>query len=359
MRTLLSYIFLVSVSRLAFGQLAEPLQFQDKIHDFGEVAEHNGSVTHEFSFLNKSARPVVILSVQPSCGCTTPGWFKEPIAPGKTGFIKASFDPRGRPGYFNKSLTVSTDLDANAIVLQIKGNVVDNKSETGPSDLVIENGNLRFRNSSFNVGKVFINKEPTWVEFPFYNNGTDSVKLLEVITPSHIKLNIPKFILPHSSGKIKISYDARIQGQYGFCTNHIVIKTNDPAKPEKPFVVYATVEEFFAVLTAEERSKAPSLVVSQFELDMGKMRMGVEVMRSVRFKNKGNKELHVRHIQSNCSCLVVTSFQFSLKPGEETSIEFKFDPTGREGLQNKALTIYSNDPVNPVQRITVKGFIEN
>jgi hypothetical protein len=48
-----------------------------------------------------------------------------------------------------------------------------------------------------------------------------------------------------------------------------------------------------------------------------------------------------------------------LKPNEEATIEFRFDPTGREGLQNKALTIYANDPVNPVQRILVKGYIEN
>ena len=128
------------------------------------MPEHNGPVVYEFSFVNKGTRAISILTVQPSCGCTTPGWSKEPIAPGKTGVIKASFDPNGRPGYFNKSLTVSTDLDTNPIVLLIKGNVIDKKSERGPYDLVIVNGNLRLRNSSFNVGKVLINREPSAVD---------------------------------------------------------------------------------------------------------------------------------------------------------------------------------------------------
>jgi len=359
MRNLFLFIFFLSISQFAFGQLAEPLKFQEKIHDFGDVAEHNGSVVHEFSFLNKSTRPLIILAVQPSCGCTTPGWSKEPIAPGKTGFIKASFDPRGRPGYFNKSLSVSTDLDGNMIVLQIKGNVVDKKLETGPYDLVVENGNLRFRNSSFNVGKLFINKEAVTVDFPTYNNGGDSIRFLEVVSPSHIKLNLPTAIPPNSPGKIRITYDAKLAGQYGFSTNTILIKTNDKLQPEKSFAVYATVEEYFSALTVEEQAKSPVLSVDNYELDLGKILTTAVVVRSVKIKNRGKKELQIRFAQSNCSCLVSDVRKMNLKPGEETMIEFRFDPTNREGLQNKALTIYSNDPVNPVQRITVKGFIDN
>ncbi len=340
-------------------QVAEPLFFQDKSHDFGDVVEQNGPVMNEFIFFNKSTQPITILSVQPSCGCTTPGWTKEPIAPGKSGLIKASFDPKGRPGYFNKSLTVSTDFEGATIILQIKGNVIDKKSETGPYDLVVEKGNLRFRNTSFNVGKVFINRENPGVEFPLYNNGNDSIKILEVIAPPHIKLFYPKVLPPKSSAKFSIVYRANVEGKYGFCTNSVTIKTTDKMLPEKQFPVYATVEEYFASLTPEEQSKAPSLIVNDYQLDFGKIRNGVEVSRLLKVRNKGKKDLIIRHVQSNCTCLVVNFSSMKLKPNEEATIEFRFDPTGREGLQNKALTIYANDPVNPVQRILVKGYIEN
>ncbi len=82
-----------------------------------------GPAIHEFTFINNSSRAIKILKVQASCGCTTPDWSKDPIAPGKSGFIQASFNPVGRPGYFNKSLTVTTDFDSNPIILQIKGQV--------------------------------------------------------------------------------------------------------------------------------------------------------------------------------------------------------------------------------------------
>jgi Protein of unknown function (DUF1573) len=342
-----------------FAQLAEPLQFQDKSHDFGEIAEQNGLAIYEFSFLNKSTRPVKILTVQPSCGCTTPGWFKEPVAPGKTGFIKASFDPKGRQGYFNKSLTVTTDLDGNSIVLQIKGTVIDNKEEKKPYDLVIENGSLRLRNSSFNVGKVFVNKETSPAEFPMYNAGKDTLKFLEVISPRYIKVNVPKSIAPDTKSSIKISYDAKLRNQYGFTSDNVLFNTNDKTQPEKSFSVYATTEEFFPILSPEEQAKAPVLNFETYTIDMGKLRKGIDFQRTIKFKNKGKKELVIRYVQSNCSCLVSKTTTSSLKPMEESSLQITFTSDGRDGLQNKAVTIYSTDPANPVQRITLTGEIEN
>ncbi len=347
------------LNQVAFAQLAEPIQFQDKTHDFGEIGESNGLAVYEFSFLNKSTRPVKILTVQPSCGCTTPGWSKEPIAPGKTGFIKASFDPHGRPGYFNKSLTVSTDLDGNSIVLQIKGTVVDKKEEKGPYDLVIENGNLRLRNSSFNVGKAFINKETSPVAFPIYNAGKDTLKFLEVISPKYITVEVPKSIAPNTKNEIKISYDAKLRNQFGFTSDNVLLKTNDKTQPDKSFSVYATTEEFFPILSPEEQAKAPILNFETYTVDMGKLRKGIDFQRTIKFKNKGKKELIIRYVQSNCSCLLGKPTSLTLKPMEEGALKVTFTTDGRDGLQNKAVTIYSTDSMNPVQRITLMGEIEN
>lgn len=341
---------------LSVGQLVEPIQFQDKTYDFGDVPEMEGAVKYEFTFTNRADRPIKILSVQPSCGCTTLGWTKEPVEPGKTGVVKASFDPKGRPGYFNKSLTIATDFDANPIVLQIKGNVVDRKLDKGPYDLVVENGSLRFRNSSFNVGKVFINKPASVTEYPVYNAGNDTVKLLQVQAPNHLKVTMAP-LPPHSRGVLKITFDARLKNQFGFITDGFILTTNDRSKAEKPFTFYATVEESFGALTPEEQAKSPLLVVDNYQVDMGRIRNAIAVKRTMKFKNKGKKDLQVRFAQSNCTCLVVKLGKKMLKPNEDAELEMTLDPTGREGLQNKAITIYSTDPINPVQRILVKGYI--
>src|SRR4051812_29732805 len=102
MKNILS-VFFVLASTLLFAQQSKPIVFKDEIHDFGTIAEEGGPVTYDFSFTNNSNRAIKILTVQASCGCTTPDWTKEIVQPGKNGFIKASYNPKGRPGFFNKS----------------------------------------------------------------------------------------------------------------------------------------------------------------------------------------------------------------------------------------------------------------
>lgn len=89
--------------------------------DFGKIKQGT-PVTHEFKFTNQGAVPLIITNVQPSCGCTTPDWSGEPIPPGGKGFIKATFNA-GSMGAFNKSVTVTANIDGGTMQLFIKGEV--------------------------------------------------------------------------------------------------------------------------------------------------------------------------------------------------------------------------------------------
>jgi len=95
----------------------------DAVHDFGDIKESEGSVFHTFTVLNNGELPLVITRVVPSCGCTTPEWSQEPIAPGKTGNIKVSYDPKNRPGPFAKTVSVYSNGKTGNYVLTIKGDV--------------------------------------------------------------------------------------------------------------------------------------------------------------------------------------------------------------------------------------------
>ncbi|MGC4023668.1 MAG: DUF1573 domain-containing protein [Cyclobacteriaceae bacterium] len=345
-------IVFVFVNQWLLAQLAEPLTFRERIHDFGNIMEKDGSVSFEFIVSNKSTRPVKITNVQPSCGCTTPDWTKNSIAVGSTGFIKASFDPTGRPGYFDKTLTVTTDWDGQPVVLHIKGNVVDPEKENDPALFTIENGSLRLKSSSFNLGKIFINKEPEALSFPIRNAGKDSVHFTGTVSPRYIKVLTPKAIGPNQLGQVKITFNGPLKGQYGFTSENIELKTDDQVQPNKSFSVYATVEEYFPKLTDAELAKAPVLALSANMINFGNVKAGVTLDREIKISNTGKSELIIRHAQSNCSCLTITPGPRRIKPGQDTSFKISLNTEGRSGPQNKSVTIYSNDPQNPVQRIT-------
>jgi len=98
----------------------ENLQFVSDNHDFGIIPE-GPNAEYVFQFKNTGKEPIVISRVQPSCGCTVPDWSKDPILPGKTGFVKASYGSQGRPGHFEKSMTVFSN--AGTKMVSFKGTV--------------------------------------------------------------------------------------------------------------------------------------------------------------------------------------------------------------------------------------------
>ena len=93
-------------------------------HDFGQIKEADGKVTHTFVISNQGEAPLVLTRVIASCGCTTPDWTKEPIPAGKTGEIKITFDPKNRPGPFAKTISVYSNGKTGSFILTIRGEVL-------------------------------------------------------------------------------------------------------------------------------------------------------------------------------------------------------------------------------------------
>lgn len=93
-------------------------------HDFGDIKEADGPVSYTFKIKNEGEVPLVVTRVVASCGCTTPEWTKEPIGTGKTGDIKVTYNPKGRPGPFTKPISIYSNGKEGSYIITIKGNVI-------------------------------------------------------------------------------------------------------------------------------------------------------------------------------------------------------------------------------------------
>lgn len=124
----LSLIVLFAVlGSVAFAQQKPEMAFEKTEHNFGTIQEEIGAVTTQFEFTNTGKSPLIIQRVSASCGCTTPSYTREPVLPGKKGTISAKYSTTARPGTFNKSITVYTNVPDTVYVLRIKGNVIPKK----------------------------------------------------------------------------------------------------------------------------------------------------------------------------------------------------------------------------------------
>lgn len=108
------------------------IKFESTSYDFGMINESGGPVTHEFVFTNTGKGNLVIHSAKAECGCTTPEYPEQPIAPGKSGKIKVTYNPLGRPGGFTKVVTVRTNGSPSKVTLKIRGTVK-------PSSVTLDN----------------------------------------------------------------------------------------------------------------------------------------------------------------------------------------------------------------------------
>jgi hypothetical protein len=127
MKTALRLIFglLILLAPAAAQAAAPTVVFDTDTHNFGNIKATGGPVSYEYTFTNTGTEPLVIVSVtNGGCGCTTPSFPKAPVAPGKTGKIKITFNPVGRKGEFNREVKVRTNGTPKRIGLKFSGVVI-------------------------------------------------------------------------------------------------------------------------------------------------------------------------------------------------------------------------------------------
>ncbi len=93
--------------------------------DLGELIQGNPG-TASFKLTNDGTEPLVIATAKASCGCTNLSYAKDPILPGKTIVISATYNAASL-GDFAKTITITTNASDQPVILVIKGKVVEKK----------------------------------------------------------------------------------------------------------------------------------------------------------------------------------------------------------------------------------------
>jgi len=98
------------------------VEVENATYTFGEAKEGD-KVTHEYAFTNTGKTPLIISSVNASCGCTTPNYPKQPIKPGESAKIEVVFDTQNQPGMQHKVITMYSNAHPSQTIFHLKGEV--------------------------------------------------------------------------------------------------------------------------------------------------------------------------------------------------------------------------------------------
>ncbi len=356
---LMSMLLLISMG--VFAQQAV-ITFTHKEHNFGKIDEAGGKVSTVFEFKNEGMEPLVLSNVRASCGCTTPTWTRTPIEPGQTGTITVTYNPNGRPGRFQKTVTITSNATTPTVKLYIKGEVIPKQAK--PADKYpVKIGALSVNKNSLSYGIVMDDASKT--QSIEYANLTDKPITVEVLVNEHDKFIVAEAsleqIAPKQTGKIVVKFDGKACKEYGTISRNIYVMVNGKQvlSDDYKITINATLRENFSKLTAEQRQQAPIIELTQ-KVDLGTLKMGAKQTHKLNIKNAGVNPLILRKIACrNAEYLSFKLAKSTLKGGKTTTLAITLNTAElKPGNYTRQIEVISNDPNRSRQFVTLTWKVE-
>ena len=336
------------------------ITFEKTEHDFGKINEGDGRVSVDFEFKNEGMAPLILSNVRASCGCTTPAWTKEPVEPGQSGKITVTYNPNGRPGRFQKTVTITSNASEATKKVYIKGEVIPKQAKP-VNKYTLAVGDLNMKTKLLDLG-VIRKGETRSGELEYTNltkeehNVDLAVNQAETFLINQVTLPTVK---PNEVGKFVFAIDTKKTRLYGPVEVYAYVVVDGKRDITEPFqlTIKADIEEDFSALSVEAKQNAPILEVPE-TIELGKVAAGKVLKHVFPVKNSGVNPLEVRRAYS-ADKSIRTKTPKAIKSGKKGAVSLEIDTKGLQaGTYSRELIIITNDYLNPRKKVTIKWSVE-
>jgi hypothetical protein len=362
-------LFFLSFPGIVIAQKSTELYIDEPTHDFGAIAEADGLASHTFIIKNTGADPLVITRVTASCGCTRPDWTKSPIEPGSSGEVTISYNPKGRPGPFHKSVAIVSNAKNKRTLLYVKGNVTTKPAiATQPEISYPYNiGPLKLQTKTIHYNSIRPG-ETGEETIPIRNESEHPLTIHIGKLPNYLAAEAsPPTLQPGETGEIQLSFSTDKAKRMGRIHTAVPVEVESAEKKKKTegkIEVAANVIDNFAKLSAADKAKAPAIQFSSTLIDFGTLPeksgaiipfIGGSGKESEIFTitNTGKSVLSVYSVSADNELIAISGGKKELKPG--ATVEYKVSIRPKE-IKTKIETfihVVCNDPNGPVRLIKV------
>jgi hypothetical protein len=133
---------------------------------------------------------------------------------------------------------------------------------------------------------------------------------------------------------------------------------------------FLTATLFISILSLQALSqektseKAPQLPLPRLELaggttfDFGDIYRGQKATHLFTIKNAGNDTLLIKNVSASCGCTAAMASENVVPPKSTSRLNVTFSSEGYGGRVHKTVTVESNDPLNPVQRVNITANVQ-
>lgn len=352
--------FILCVLCATAASAQESLTFDPAVWDFGSIEEADGPVSHTFTGRNVSDRPLVILDVTTTCGCTVPRFSRQPVLPNAETQITVSYDPANRPGAFERTLWIYSSERKRIATLTVRGHVVPRKKSIEELYPVDAGNGLRL--TSTLCAFTYIYPGVRMQSAIGCINTSDHPIAIELRPDPEIRSGLlqaeaPQRLAPGARGQINLAYLIPAAApRYGTLRDALELYVDGRSRGVT-IVAHGIGADNPAEMPEE---RAPRSEVSTNVLKFGTVRHGAPMQTlPLVLSNTGRGELIVRAVE--CGKALSTSLEAGMKipAGGSRTVEVLLDPREADyGARSSFLLLITNDPVRPMRRIRATAVVE-
>ena len=332
------------------------ISWDKTVHDFGDISTKDGPQSCTFTLTNKGTEPIVIFEVVSSCGCTGVEWTREPLQPGQSGTISATYKNEDGANSFDKTLTVYISGVKKPVILRLRGVVHAEKKSLselygaqklgafGIKDRQLKTANLKQgQRTSETVYVANLSGKPIRVGF------ADVAPQLQLSVE-------PNPIEPQSIATLSytVASDPALYGRNVYEATPVI----DGKKAAAPIRVTTWTLADFSTWGPAERENAPLPVFEASTFNFNVVEAGKTVEAVFTCSNTGPSPFHVYRIDTEDPALSVTEPLPDLESGKKGSVRFSLDtsrlPKGETVIM---ISLTTNAPLRPLINLFVAGEI--
>ena len=335
--------------------LAEGVEIDKTIHDFGDILVSDGPQHCTFRLRNTGKEPLTILQVVTSCGCTEAQWTREEIPPQGEGSISVTYKNEDGPIPFDKTLTVYLTNPKKPLLLHIRGCVHEKKKSLAELYGGCRRGDLGMKEDNIKVGNMEQDESRSG-EALVANLGHKPLRVAFADTDPQLTLSVEPNPIPAGKTAVltyTVRADRAIWGKRTHCATPVL-----NGKPQGPAIgFWAITKENFNAWTQEERNNAAHPIFDESTVSFDTVSSGTEVVVSYTVTNRGKSPFRCYSVFSETP--VGHDPINEVAPGEKSTFSVRI-PTGSlpKGETTVMLTLITNAPLRPVINLFAVGIIE-
>ncbi len=366
-----------------FGDI---VQMDKTIHNFGDIMTTDGPVKAVFTAKNISKAPMVIHNVVSSCGCTDVEWTRQPIKPGESGTINATYKNEDGAYPFDKALTVYVSGVKQPIILRLRGEVHE-KELTLADKYPVHFGDLGFKSVDISCGNLTQGKRKGG-EVLVANIGTKPIDVRFEDVSECLALELAPNPIPVGETARLIYTVTTDRNHWG--RNHyyaapvidgkkhkaeVVLPANRKAAPAgsdymlsdpDPYIgkgkemiaVVGTTREDFLSWSNSQMDNGSNPIADQSTFALGKVKAGTKVKGSFTITNTGRSPFKLYKVDTETRRIVTSSFS-ELAAGSKGVLQFTLDTEGMsKGEHVVLLMLTTNSPLRPIMNLFVTCLVE-